>query len=317
LHSRHLHQYTSFSYFFSNSANNLAGDANNWATDSTNGVESKHKSVEPGDDTMLKKVAIGTFAVAAVGTLIFGRDACSYLTTGVTSVRDSIRCEVPVEFEIERARQQVAQLLPEVRKSLHHVAEEEVAVANLKKSIDAKLASLEGQEEAILELTADLKSGDEQFVYAGHNYTVSEVQRDLTERFNRFTIAEETVKQEQELLNARERTLVTLRSTLSEMLSQKKTLEVEIERLEARVQTIAARKQINGIEVDDSHLTRTKALISSIEKRLDVEDAVLAAEGDFAGLIPVEVETDVIDTNITDRIEARFGTGIVTEIAAK
>lgn len=257
---------------------------------------------------MVKKVAMGTMALVAVGGMVFGTDLFSYARTGFHSARTKIRSEVPVEFEIERARQEVAQLLPEVRKSMHIIAEEQVSVAALRKSIEKRELALEDQEEAILSLTADLKSGESRFVYAGHAYTPKEVERDLAERFNRFKTADETLQRERELLLAKEKALQTHRETLEGMLSQRKSLEVELERLEARLKTLNARKQIASIEVDDSQLNRVKTMIDTIDKRLDVEDAVLAADGDFSGLIPVEQKIETESENIAEQVDEYFGT---------
>lgn len=256
---------------------------------------------------MIRKIAAGTLAVAAIGGLVLGKDMFSYARTGYTTARDRIRSEVPVEFEIDRARQEVERLLPEVRKSMHVMAEEQVEVAHLEKSIARREKALAQQEEAILSLSGDLKSGDSQFVYAGHRYTQTEVEKDLAERFNRFKIAEDTLKQEKSVLAAKQKALEANRQTLEEMLSQKKTLETQLERLEARLRTVNARKQINGLEVDDSQLTRVKTLITAIEKRLDVEDAVLASEGDLQGLIPVESAKAETEGNIADAVDSYFG----------
>ena len=260
---------------------------------------------------LIGKLGWSAMTVAAVGGLIFGGSLFSYVKTGLHSAQNRIRSEVPLEFEIERARQAVAQLVPEVRRSMHVIAEEQVAVANLRESVDKRELALADQEEAILALTEDLKTGDTQFVYAGHRYSQREVEKDLAERFNRFKIAEETVRQEKELLVAKERALEAHRETLENILSQRKSLEVEIERLEARLRTINSRKQIASIEVDDSQLNRVKGMIETIEKRLDVEDAVLAADGEFSGMIPVETKVEEASTgNIADAVNSYFNNDV-------
>lgn len=266
---------------------------------------------------MIKKAAYGTIAVAAIGSMVFGTDVFSYARTSFNSAQSKIRSEVPLEFEIERARDEVAQLVPEVRKSMHIIAEEQVAVANLKKSVEKRELALEKQEEAILALSSDLKTGDSNFVYAGHAYSQREVEKDLSDRFNRFKTAEETLQRERELLSAKEKALATHRETLEGMLSQRKSLEVELERLEARVKTINARKQIASIEVDDSKLNRVKSLIATIDKRLDVEDAVLAADGEIAGFIPVEEEFEGESENIATAVDNYFGRNQEIDVVKK
>jgi len=256
---------------------------------------------------MLRKSIFGMLALTAVGGLFLGGELFSYARTGMSAARHRIRAEVPVEFEIERARQEVERLLPQVRKSMHLMAEEQVEVAQLRQSIARREKHLANQEQAILSLTADLKSKEGKFQYAGHQYRRDEVEKDLAERFKRFKIAEETVRQERQVLGAKESALTVSRETLEGMLSQRKTLEAQLERLEARLRTVQARKEIHGLHVDNSHLARVQTLISQIEKRLDVEDAVLAAEGDLNGLIPVDQKDEAVDArDLTSEVESYF-----------
>ena len=263
---------------------------------------------------MLKKAVVGSLAAATLGTMMFGGDAFSYVKTGFNEVHDAVRAEVPIEFELERARGEVEALVPEIHKSLHVIATQQVEVENLKETIAHKQASLADQEEAILALNEDLKSGDTQFVYAGHKYTSNEVQRDLTERFNRFKVAGETLKSQQEILAAKEKALSAHSDTLEGMLSQKKTLEVQLERLDAKLRTVEARKQICSLEIDDSKLAKAKSLIAEIDKKLDVEARLLDAEGNFAGLIPVETKTEV-PVDISEQV-AKYFAGEQAELDA-
>jgi chromosome segregation ATPase len=263
---------------------------------------------------MMKKAIVGSLAAATLGTMMFGGDAVSYMKSGFNEVHDAVRAEVPIEFELRRARDEVAALVPEIHKSLHVIAEQQVEVENLKATLDHKQVALEDQEEAILALNEDLKSGEAQFVYAGHRYTVAEVQRDLAERFNRFKVAEETVKAQQEILEAKQTALKAHTDTLEGMLSQKKDLEVQLERLEAKLRTVEARKQISSLEIDDSKLARAKSLIAEIDKKLDVEARLLDAEGNFTGLIPVETKSDV-PVNISEQV-ARYFDGNPDELDA-
>lgn len=254
---------------------------------------------------MLKKAIVGSVAAATLGTMMFGGDAVSYVKTGFNEVHDAVRAEVPIEFELQRARDEVEAIIPKIHDSLHVIAEQQVEVENLKETIAHKTASLEDQEEAILALNEDLKTGETQFVYAGHKYTSKEVERDLAERFNRFKVAKETLKAQQEILAAKEKALSTHSSSLEGMLSQKKDLEVQLERLHAKMRTIEARKQVCSLNIDDSQLSKAKSLIAEIDKKLDIEARLLDAEGNFAGLIPVETKTEVPE-DISEQVASYF-----------
>jgi hypothetical protein len=169
------------------------------------------------------------------------------------------------------------------------------------------------QAEANIELSAHLKSGETRLVVHGRTYRASEVQRDLADRFNRFKVAEEALKADQETLDARTQALGAHRETLESMLSQRKSLEVELERLQARVRTIEARKSISELSIDDSHLARCKALIREIDGKLDVEEKLLDADANFAGLIPIEEETAVPE-DILDQVDSYFGEQDATSV---
>ena len=60
---------------------------------------------------MLKKVIIGSGIALAVSTFVFGRDVLSYMRTGFHSVRAAVKSEVPIEFEIQRARNMVERVM--------------------------------------------------------------------------------------------------------------------------------------------------------------------------------------------------------------
>ncbi|MEW4527597.1 MAG: hypothetical protein ACF8PG_09910 [Maioricimonas sp. JB045] len=256
---------------------------------------------------MIKKAILGTLTAAVIGGLVFGRDAASYVTTGFKSVRDTVRNEVPIEFELERAREMIDGLVPEIRKSMHVIAEEEVEIDRLRESIARREKDLKGQEEAILTLTSDLKSGKTRLVYSGRTYSTGEVQRDLSERFDRFKVAEDTLARERQILDAKSRAHDSHREKLERMLSAKKDLQVEIERLQARLRSVEAAETISELQIDDSHLTRCKSLVAELNKQLDVREKMLDADGKFTGLIPVEAEQTDVPVDIAEQVERYFG----------
>jgi chromosome segregation ATPase len=144
-------------------------------------------------------------------------------------------------------------------------------------------------------------------VYAGRTYTVNQVEKDLAERFNRFKVAEETLHREQEILSAKQSALDANRRKLEGMLSARKDLEVEIERLEARHRSVQAAEAVSELEIDDSALQRARTLIADLNKELDVRERVLDSEGKFTGLIPVEAGSTETPADIADQVARYFG----------
>ena len=237
---------------------------------------------------MLKKLAlvgiVGT--VGAVG--LAGTGAWSYVRTGMTTATETVRDSVPIEWEIKRARQLIADLKPEIARNLHVVAREEVGVKNLAGQIAAKEEQLAKSKDQIMRLSEDLKTGDVVFVYAGRSYSDEQVREDLANRFKQFKVHEQTTSKLSQVLAAREKNLDAAKRKLDEMLSAKRELEVEVENLQARLTMVQVAQASSPVAVDDSHLSNTRRLLDEISTRIDVAEQIVASEGVMSGTIQLE-----------------------------
>jgi chromosome segregation ATPase len=259
---------------------------------------------------MLKKAIIGTFATVALGTLIFGKDAFSYACTAWSATREAVRHEVPLEFQVQRARTSVAQLEPAIHSTLKAIAEQQVDIEHLHTQVASRTDEIAKQKQAVLTLRTDLESGQSTFHYAKYTYTADQVRRDLKVRFERFKTAEALLSRDQQILDAREKALAAREQTLDNMLNVKKDLEAEVEQLDARLQTIRAQQTVSSPEVDESALSNAKRLIVEVNKQLDVQQKLLDAEGKFVGLIPVEARVSPEEvSNLTAEIDSYFKKG--------
>lgn len=256
---------------------------------------------------MLKTALIGTAVAGLLGAFVFGRDTVSYMRTGASSVRNAVKSEVPVEFEIERAREMVEHLVPDIRQCIETIAAQQVDAEHLQEQIASRQIELGTQKEAILALRSDLEDGRTSLVYSGRSYSQDEVKRDLAARFARYKTAEQTLETDQKILRAREKALDANREKLDGMLSSKKDLEVKLEQLEARLKAVQAAETVSSLEIDDSRLTRAKKLIRELNRQLDIKEKMLDAEGQFTGLIPVEKSQDDVPADLTRQIDTYFG----------
>lgn len=258
---------------------------------------------------ILKKAIIGVVAAAVLSTLVFGRDVVSYVKTFSCSARDAIKSEVPIEFEIQRARDMVGNLIPDIRKCMHVIAEEEVNVEGLTKDIARAENDMHKQKDEILALRRDVDQGRQTYQYASRVYTSNEVKRDLACRFERYKSVEATLASKRQILTAREKSVIAAREKLEGMLASKRDLEVQIENLDARMKTIQAAQTATSVQLDDSQLARAKKLIGELNKQLDVAQKMLDADGKFTGLIPVET-TPAIPEDLSNQIDEYFGKGV-------
>jgi chromosome segregation ATPase len=246
---------------------------------------------------MIKKVIFVGAAAALVGVVFVGRDAISYIRTSFGYIRQTAEEAVPIEFQIERARGLIKDLVPEVRKNMHVIAKEEVEVQRLEEQIADTEARLAKEKEQIFKLKGDLAQGKEQYRYASRTYTSGEVKTDLANRFERYKTTDATLASLKEIRTAREKSLQAARQKLEGMLAAKRQLQVEIENLEARSQMIAAAQTTSNYQFDESRLGRVKELIANLKTRMEVAEKLVNAEVNFHDEIPLDKPNseDIVD----------------------
>ncbi len=254
---------------------------------------------------MLKKSLFVGGAAVLLAALFAGRDACSYVGTSAAWVKESVKRSVPIGFEIERARQMIKDLDPEIQQNMHLIAKEEVEVEKLAREVARAEKRIVSAKSGIIRLKADVDSGDEFFVYGGRAWTMQQVKSDLTRRFDRFQTSQATLEKLQKIEQARKSGLEAARQKLEGMLAAKRQLEVDVENLEARQKMVEVAQTTSDFNFDDSHLARTKDLINEIHTRIDVAEKLVDVDQKFHDQIPLD-EPEV-DENISDRISQYFG----------
>ena len=253
---------------------------------------------------MIKKLVIIGGGVLLVGLFVCGRSAISYVRTSAGYVTDAVQDSVPVEFQIERARGMLKDLVPEVRKNMHVIAKEEVEVRRLQEQIEGAQKRLGKEKKQLMRLRTDLASNKDVFKYAGRSYTSEQVRVDLTSRFKRFKTGDATLASLQQMCSARQKSLDAARTKLEGMLAARRQLTVEVENLEARLQMIAAAETTSNYQFDDSQLGRVKELVDNLRTRLEVSERMINSEGYFHDEIPLD---EVSPDDIVDQVAKYFG----------
>jgi hypothetical protein len=252
---------------------------------------------------MFKKLFVSVLAIAVVGGLLLGTGLMSYVTTSAARVSESVENSVPMEFQIDRARNMVRELEPEIRRSMHVIAKEEVEVEQLDKRIGESEQKSEKEKTDIMRLQSDLQTGKSVFRYAGHQYTSDEVKQDLSRRFVRFKTSDATLGSLCDMRDARQRNLDAARQKLAAMMSSQRQLLVEVENLEAKLKLVEVAQASSDLQLDDSQLARAKALMTDIRARLDVAAKLANADVNFQD--EIQLEGPALD-NITDQVAEYF-----------
>jgi hypothetical protein len=253
---------------------------------------------------MIKKGLFLGAGLMLASIVLFGRNACSYVSTAYDRVTGSVEASVPVEFQIDRARKMVRDLEPEIRHSMHVIAKEEVAVESLNKQIEGAQAQTDKDKREIMRLQADLGQGKDIYRYASRSYTSHEVKDDLSRRFNRFKVADDTLASMKQMRDAREKNLDAAQQKLAAMINARRKLDVDIQNLEAKRKLVEVAQASSEYVFDDSQLARAKELISDIRTRLDVAAKLANADVNVETEIRLEEATP---SDITDQVAEYFG----------
>lgn len=262
---------------------------------------------------MLKKMFL-TGALVAIGLVtLHVTGLSSYSSTAFSKVRSSFKKAVPIEFEIERLRHEVSQLVPEMKKNYRAIAEEMVAVKNLDNEIKTTTTNLAKQKDTLLALTKDLESGKVTLVYDNRPYNADRVKNKLQRDWASYQACEAGLKSKEQLLEAKQASLDVTRERLGAIKNQKEELEVEIARLEAELRTVRLAQTRNKIHFDDSRLARCKATLADIRNRLDAEKYEQDLAGQFSNdSIPVNKKAQPT-SQLINEIKAHFGSPVTEE----
>lgn len=255
---------------------------------------------------MVKRILLGVGGLLLVLLFLFGRDTYSYVKTSLGWVKQSVRANIPIEMELERARQMVADLKPEIVRNMTLIAREEVGIQNLQENLKRAEAELAQSKDDILKLTADLRTGSESFVYAGRTYSRSQVEKDLQRRFQRHKTKEEATHHLRQVLEARRTTLAAARDKLEAMMAAKAQLELDIEALESRLKMVEVAAARSDFQFDDSHLARTKELLAEIKSRIEVAAKLVNADEYYHEGIPVRGDGEATE-NVLEEVTRYFG----------
>ncbi len=257
---------------------------------------------------MLKKAIIGGLTLTLIAGIMLGSDFGSYFRTMKRRASEAVKSEMDLDFEVDRARTMIDDLIPAIEDSQEVVIKQQVELTRLEKSVISQEEKLDARQEEIMALRSDLKSDKDKFHYAKMTFSRRDVERDVEIRFERYKAADAALLRDKKIMLAQRDALRANQQKLESMIGQKKDLEVAVAQLEARLEQLHAEETISTIAVDDSALSSVKQLIQDLNDQMDVKQAKLDAEASYnGGLIPVGQEAPS-DRDIAAEVDDYFST---------
>lgn len=254
--------------------------------------------------SMVKKGLLGAALGAGALYLVFGTSAPSYVRTAFHKVRHNARIAVPVQFEIDKTREEIANLEPTIKENIELYARAEVDAEQLEKEIATTKANLAVEKKALLALRDHVQTSD--FRLAGRSDdSTEELNIELARRFDHYKNVTRILEEKEKALKSKHQALTSARKQLDSMSAQKRTLMTKLDAIEARLKAIEASKTNNEFDFDDSALSRAKASVNDLEKRLEIMARKAEYEGRYAD-VGVPIGTDR-GRDVVKEIDAEFG----------
>ena len=232
---------------------------------------------------MLKvfKLSAAAFLFVLVGgVVLLGPGFFSYVRTSARSVRDSVKENVPVEFELKRARDLIEAILPELQAQVRMIAQEEVEIANLDADVRESRERLAGEQTQLSKLRDQMRVQTVSLESNGRSWSRTQMTEQLARRLERYKSGNLALASKERLLEKRNESLTASLASLESMRQRKAALEQKVESLAAQARLVQASQMDSGIRVDGSQLSEADQLLKQIETRLAVAKRVLDHEQD-------------------------------------
>src|SRR5262249_31560767 len=152
--------------------------------------------------SMVKKGLLGAALGAGTLFLVFGTSAPSYIKTAFCRMRQSAKDAIDPQFEIDRARTEIASLQPAFDQNKETLARAEVEAEYLDQEINKIKANRDSAKATIMAMRDKVNKGD--FRLAGHFAdTADEIKGALANRLDTYRYTAAVLKEKQDTLKAK------------------------------------------------------------------------------------------------------------------
>ena len=258
---------------------------------------------------MLKKIAFAAVAVVAGLFILNSTHMGSYARTAWHKVKTAAKCQVPLEFQLESARNEIAQLIPDMQKHIDVIAHETIAVRRMKDDITLTRANLAEQKKNLLAIKDDLKKGEVKFLYGSRFYSADRVSQKLWRDLASCQRCERELESRDKMIEAKETALDAAREQLASMKSEKEKLEVLAAQMEAELKTLRVAQTRSQFHLDDSRLSRIKQTLADIRDQMRAQQTASELTAEFLNdTIPVAQQQAVPSKDqVIKQVEAYLG----------
>jgi predicted nucleic acid-binding Zn-ribbon protein len=227
---------------------------------------------------MLKKILIAAVAVVA-GLVVVNRSSL------IKALWHDAKCcmerQVPVEVQLKQLNVEIDAIDKDIKKNLSKLAAQEVDVKAGEERLEAMKTRQAKLRADITDMQKGLEARTEKVAFRGHKYRTPDLTRKLDMAVNDFNNLKEQVKNNEQLLQDKKRTLEAASNRVSQMRNKKEEFRLVAARLETQVEQLKAQQMASRVEVDDSQISRCNELVHKIKTRLATEKKTAELMADY------------------------------------
>lgn len=267
---------------------------------------------------MFKKIGIVALVVVAGLFLLNKTDLGSYAGTAWKKIRTSTKGAVPPEFEIERLKNEIAQLVPDMKRNVKVVADEMVAVERLRSEVAETRTELAKKKDYVLAMKSELEKNKNATTvsFRGQEYASTRIKEKLAREWDAYKRGEDGLKSKEQLLVAKEEAVDIAREQLSAMRAKKEQLEVDVARLEAELKTLRLAQTRSNFQLDDSRLARINSAMANVRDQIKSMQIQSDLHGKYVDDLELPAEKRIKTTELIKEIDTHFnaeeGSGVAT-----
>jgi chromosome segregation ATPase len=244
---------------------------------------------------MLKKALIGVGVLLVLAVVAWQTEVGSYVVTAFKEGKAFCKKQVPIEFEIKRAKDMLASLEKVDDKLISALATEMVNKKKLEREVGEGDVALAAARDALKARNEAFKS----IQVGGSSVQREAVAIDLERQFKRFKTMEATLKTKKELLAQHDERVSAVKEQRDGLKAQKTDLQARVEGLETQVALLKAAEARSRHRIDDSQLTelsRVKELVDGLEERIEKSMTELQLREDIKASAPTSSPSFSVST---------------------
>ena len=244
--------------------------------------------------------------LGGAGFLFLGTAFPSYVSTVASSMRESVAGVIPIDLEIKRAESLIRQIDPQIDSCKLDVANGQIELENLQKSITHLEKVVDGREKK-LKVGARLLSGDgaTEVVLAADFGARRRMQADLQRTKDSYVNDVAILRTKRALVERQTRAVEAANQRLCAVRTEREAMEDQVRSLKTQQQQVEAlTANSTRFDLDSTALSQAKEVIATVRKRLDVAQRMLENDMVFQGEDPLSVAAD--ERNVLKEIQDLF-----------